>query len=348
MVSGQRAAYTEVCDGVAGAGPGTHRTRLPPREGQGRQVARDLQVLRERAVCGDDARGADADDRRIGRCAPAARPAGGCRPARCAVARPRHRPAKSGRRKRASSNCRARKSRPARCARRSCKANRCPGRSVEPRVHRRDRAAGDRAQRPERQAEADAAGLCAVARPAGLGGAARVGEFPARAPAGAGRRVRLVRLARESATARRRAGSSATAASSSSSRGSAWSKRCASGCSRPTRRRTSRTSLRLCDVHGVDHATPIGATPLQLAARAGNLALVEALLEKGADPALEDEFGHSAWQQAVCRALDDPAFGKAALAPLFERIAPSRIETCRWTHVWCASNAIKASTGRSR
>ena len=30
--------------------------------------------------------------------------------------------------------------------------------------------------------------------------------------------------------------------------------------------------LRLCDVHGVDHQTPVGATPLMLAARAGNAA----------------------------------------------------------------------------
>ena len=41
--------------------------------------------------------------------------------------------------------------------------------------------------------------------------------------------------------------------------------------------------LRLCDVHGVDHLTPVGATPLMLAARAGNLPLVQALLAKGAD-----------------------------------------------------------------
>jgi len=38
--------------------------------------------------------------------------------------------------------------------------------------------------------------------------------------------------------------------------------------------------LRLCDVHGVDHLTPSRSTPLMLAARAGNLPLVRALLAR--------------------------------------------------------------------
>jgi hypothetical protein len=84
--------------------------------------------------------------------------------------------------------------------------------------------------------------------------------------------------------------------------------------------------LRLCDAHGVEHLTPVGGTPLMLAARAGNTALVQALLDKGADPTAEDEFGHTAWQHAVNRSIDEPAFAKAALALLFERIAPAGID----------------------
>jgi hypothetical protein len=84
--------------------------------------------------------------------------------------------------------------------------------------------------------------------------------------------------------------------------------------------------LRLCDVHGVDHLTPVGGTPLMLAARAGNAALVDALIEKGADSTAEDEFGHTAWQQAIGRAIGEPDFVKSALAPLFERIAPAGID----------------------
>jgi hypothetical protein len=84
--------------------------------------------------------------------------------------------------------------------------------------------------------------------------------------------------------------------------------------------------LRLCDAHGVDHLTPLGGTPLMLAARAGNAALVDALIDKGADPGFEDEFGQTAWQQAVSRAIDEPEFARVALPALFERIAPAGID----------------------
>jgi hypothetical protein len=84
--------------------------------------------------------------------------------------------------------------------------------------------------------------------------------------------------------------------------------------------------LRLCDVHTVDHLTPVGATPLMMAARAGNTALVDALLAKGADPDAQDEFGQTAWQQAVNRATEDPVFARSALASLFDRLAPAAID----------------------
>lgn len=84
--------------------------------------------------------------------------------------------------------------------------------------------------------------------------------------------------------------------------------------------------LRLCDLHGVDHLTPTGATSLMMAARAGNPALIDALLARGADPAVEDEFGHTAWQHAVSRALDDGGFTKESLAAVFDRLAPAVID----------------------
>ena len=63
-----------------------------------------------------------------------------------------------------------------------------------------------------------------------------------------------------------------------------------------------------------------------LAARAGNAPLVQALLDKGADPARRDEFGHTAWQHAVNRAMEEPAFAKASLPGLFGLLAPAVID----------------------
>lgn len=84
--------------------------------------------------------------------------------------------------------------------------------------------------------------------------------------------------------------------------------------------------LRLCDVHGVDHPTPTGATTLMMAARAGNPALIEALLTRGADPAAEDEFGHTAWLHAVNRAMEGGLYAKESLAAVFDRLAPAVID----------------------
>ncbi len=84
--------------------------------------------------------------------------------------------------------------------------------------------------------------------------------------------------------------------------------------------------LRLCDVHGIDHLTPVGATPLMLAARAGNLPLVRALLAKGADPELRDEFGLTAWMQAVSRAMEEAGFAGVGLAALFDALAPAALD----------------------
>ncbi|MBQ1762722.1 MAG: ankyrin repeat domain-containing protein, partial [Aquincola sp.] len=84
--------------------------------------------------------------------------------------------------------------------------------------------------------------------------------------------------------------------------------------------------LRAADVHGPDHATPVGATPLMLAATTGNAALVQALLAKGADPARRDEFGHTAWDHAVSRAMREPAFAGTGLPALFELLAPAALD----------------------
>lgn len=84
--------------------------------------------------------------------------------------------------------------------------------------------------------------------------------------------------------------------------------------------------LRQCDQYGVDHHTVTGGTPLMLAAVAGNLPLVDALMQRGADLQATDEFGHTAWMAALNRALDDPDFARQKIGALFERIAPAVID----------------------
>ncbi len=101
--------------------------------------------------------------------------------------------------------------------------------------------------------------------------------------------------------------------------------------------------LRLPDAHGPDHPTPVGATPLMLAARPAML-----------------RWWTRCWTRAPIRAPRrirpqrlasgrqpgdrDPVFAKSALAQLFER-SRRRVSTCRSMAGWCASNIIKVSTG---
>ena len=94
----------------------------------------------------------------------------------------------------------------------------------------------------------------------------------------------------------------------------------------PYAARNFKDVLRACDQYGTDHRTPTGATPLMMAARAGNLPLVDALIERGADVDVVDEFGHSAWLVALNRAMEDAAFAGQSLAPLFDRLAPGALD----------------------
>lgn len=102
--------------------------------------------------------------------------------------------------------------------------------------------------------------------------------------------------------------------------------------------------LQQADTYGPDHLTPVGATPLMLAAMAGNAPLVQALLDKGADPQRRDDFGHTAWDCALDRALRELGFAGTGLAAVFPLLAPAAL-TCRPTVASFAWNDGRASIG---
>jgi hypothetical protein len=95
---------------------------------------------------------------------------------------------------------------------------------------------------------------------------------------------------------------------------------------RPYSERAFKPILAECDLYGIDHRVPCGATPLMMAARAGNLALAEALVQRGADLTATDEYGHTAWMTALCRAVAEPHFARDSLGPLFDLLAPAALD----------------------
>ena len=87
-----------------------------------------------------------------------------------------------------------------------------------------------------------------------------------------------------------------------------------------------REVLQQCDLYGVDHRMPMNLTPLMAAAVAGNVALVEALLERGANPDAIDHLGRNALHLSLLEAFRDARFASGPFAALYGLIAPASLD----------------------
>jgi hypothetical protein len=84
--------------------------------------------------------------------------------------------------------------------------------------------------------------------------------------------------------------------------------------------------LRQCDQYGLEHRLTMNQTPLMAAAAAGNVALAQALIERGADREAVDHYGCNALHWAMREAFSDKAFAQGPFAALYELLAPASID----------------------
>jgi hypothetical protein len=94
----------------------------------------------------------------------------------------------------------------------------------------------------------------------------------------------------------------------------------------PYSARNFKDVLRQCDAHGIDHRTSMNQTPLMAAAASGNVALVEALLARGADRDATDQYGCNALHISLREAFRDPRFAQGPCAALYELLAPPHVD----------------------
>ncbi len=81
--------------------------------------------------------------------------------------------------------------------------------------------------------------------------------------------------------------------------------------------------LRQCTQYGTEYRTMMNMTPLMAAAATGNVPLVEALIERGADREATDQYGHNALHWAMLEAFHEPKFARDTFATLYELVAPT-------------------------
>ena len=83
--------------------------------------------------------------------------------------------------------------------------------------------------------------------------------------------------------------------------------------------------LREVDKYGVDFRNHFNQTPLMIASYFGNYNLVKALLERGSNLRLTDNYEHNAWQIALRQAFTNPNFARKKLPPIYHLLNPGEI-----------------------
>ena len=94
----------------------------------------------------------------------------------------------------------------------------------------------------------------------------------------------------------------------------------------PYSRPNFKSILSDCEQYGVDMLTQVDATPLMLATLAGNVPLVEALLEKGASLEAVDSHGHNAAAYALMRARNDYKYAQGPFGDIWDRVHPRQLD----------------------
>lgn len=78
--------------------------------------------------------------------------------------------------------------------------------------------------------------------------------------------------------------------------------------------------------YGLEHRNMMGLTPLMMAGWAGNVALVEALLDRGSRRDAVDTFGRMPFHFALKRGLHQPSFATEKLGAMYDLLCPSSID----------------------
>jgi hypothetical protein len=88
-----------------------------------------------------------------------------------------------------------------------------------------------------------------------------------------------------------------------------------------------REVLAQTEQYGVNFRNAFNLTPLMMAARTGNVALIEALLARGADPDLTDNYGRNAFQLFLeeFSLRHDGEFTPDTFTALYQRLAPAAV-----------------------